>query len=103
MLSPMIAAPVAARITHGNDRRPKCERAAPASNTVSPGTGNPAFSSKEGSTVRRARAKVYENWGSDELVRGNVASARSLLARSMRDRASLRAFILLSKALLGRV
>ena len=64
---------------------------------------NPEFSRKERATVRRARAKVYENWGSDELVRGNASSARSLLARSVRDRPSLRAVILLSKALIGRV
>jgi glycosyltransferase involved in cell wall biosynthesis len=60
---------------------------------------NPDFLRNEPVTVRRARAKVYENWGSDELVRGNATQACSLLARSLLNRATPRALMLLSKAM----
>jgi glycosyltransferase involved in cell wall biosynthesis len=63
---------------------------------------HPDFVRAEPVAVRRARAKVYENWGSDELVRGNVGNARRLLASSVRHHVSLRAVILLSKAIIGR-
>ncbi len=37
-------AAMAVTITQNNDNRPECASAAPASRTVSPGTGTPAFS-----------------------------------------------------------
>jgi glycosyltransferase involved in cell wall biosynthesis len=61
---------------------------------------HPDFLQEEAATVKRARAKVYENWGSGELVRGQLSQARALLLRSLRDRVSLRAVMLLSKAVL---
>lgn len=60
---------------------------------------HPDFLRNETVAVRRARAKVYENWGSDELVRGNATQACALLARSLLNRANLRALMLLSKAM----
>jgi glycosyltransferase involved in cell wall biosynthesis len=64
--------------------------------------GHPDFERRESAAVRHARAKVYENWGSAELLRGNTVLARSLLTRSMRNRANLRVLMLLSKALIAR-
>ena len=61
---------------------------------------HPDFLRDEAATVKRARAKVYENWGSGELIRGDLAQARTLLMRSLRDRISLRAVMLLSKTVL---
>jgi len=43
-LSPRIAPLIAMITTRAKDSRPRCARAPPASNAVSPGTGNPAFS-----------------------------------------------------------
>ena len=63
---------------------------------------NPEFARREPAAVRHARAKVYENWGSAELLRGNPALARTLLTRSMCNRANLRVLMLLSKALIAR-
>lgn len=61
---------------------------------------NPEFPRHEGAAVRRARAKVYENWGSGELIKGELALARSLLLNSLRNRLSFRAAMLLSKVVL---
>jgi glycosyltransferase involved in cell wall biosynthesis len=63
-------------------------------------SSNPEFLRKQRGTVKRARAKVYENWGSGELIRGDLTLARTLLLRSLRDRLSFRAAMLLSKVLL---
>jgi hypothetical protein len=63
---------------------------------------HPEFQRQESAAVRHARAKVYENWGSAELLRGNPALARTLLTQSMRNRANLRVLMLLSKALIAR-
>lgn len=62
---------------------------------------HPEFPRIEAAAVRQARAKVYENWGSAELLRGNAALARTLLTRSMSYRANLRVFMLLSKAIIS--
>jgi glycosyltransferase involved in cell wall biosynthesis len=61
---------------------------------------HPDFLRAERATVKRARAKVYENWGSGALVGGDLPQARNLLLRSLRDRISLRAVMLLSKVVL---
>jgi glycosyltransferase involved in cell wall biosynthesis len=61
---------------------------------------NPEFPRQAGAVVRRARAKVYENWGSGELIKGELALARSLLLNSLRNRLSFRAAMLLSKVVL---
>jgi hypothetical protein len=63
---------------------------------------HPEFLQSAASAVRYARAKVYENWGSAELMRGNPALARTLLTRSMSYRANLRVLMLLSKAIIIR-
>lgn len=61
---------------------------------------NPEFLRREAATVRHARAKVYENWGSGELIKGDLPVARKLLLHSLRNRMSFRAALLLSKVLL---
>lgn len=61
---------------------------------------NPEFLRREGATVRHARAKVYENWGSGKLIEGDLPLARNLLLQSLRNRMSFRAALLLSKVLL---
>jgi glycosyltransferase involved in cell wall biosynthesis len=61
---------------------------------------HPDFLRTHGAVVKRARAKVYENWGSGELLRGDIPRARTLLLSSLQNRISLRAVMLLSKVML---
>lgn len=61
---------------------------------------HPEYLREHESCVRRARAKVYENWGSGELARGNLPRAQSLLLESLRQRIAFRALYLLLKTIL---
>jgi hypothetical protein len=63
-------------------------------------SAHPEFLRTQGAIVKRARAKVYENWGSGALLHGDLTEARTLLLRSLRDRISMRAVMLLSKVVL---
>lgn len=62
---------------------------------------HPEFASASSSTVRVARAKVYENWASGELAIGNRGHAARLAMNSLRSRLSWRATYLMLKAQLG--
>ncbi len=61
---------------------------------------HPEFAERERECVQRARAKVYENWGSGTFIKGDLASARSLLLLSLRNRVSVRALHLMVKVIL---
>jgi glycosyltransferase involved in cell wall biosynthesis len=61
---------------------------------------HPDFARREGAAVKRARAKVYENWGSGTFIKGDLGSARRLLLLSLQNRMSLRALHLMAKVLL---
>jgi hypothetical protein len=61
---------------------------------------HPEYLRDRSACVRRARSKVYENWGSGELSNGNVSRARNLLMRSLRERISPRGLFLFTKAML---
>lgn len=54
-------------------------------------------------SIRRARAKVLENWASDALIKRNFSFAQQLLLRSLKDRITFRAALLLSKTAIGRL
>jgi hypothetical protein len=62
---------------------------------------HPEFLRMERASVRRARAKVYELWGSQALFDGRRALAQSMLTRSVREWANLGAIYLLLKAMTG--
>lgn len=59
---------------------------------------HPEFAETQKHVVRRATAKVYEDWGSNELGGGNCKDATRLLALSLRNRIGTRAAYLLGKA-----
>lgn len=61
---------------------------------------HPEFEQRERACVQRARAKVYENWGSGTFIKGDLASARSLLLLSLRNRVSARATLLMMKVIM---
>jgi glycosyltransferase involved in cell wall biosynthesis len=60
---------------------------------------HPEFLSERATCVRRARSKVFENWGSGELTNGNLVYARDLLMKSLRERITLRGLFLYAKAI----
>jgi glycosyltransferase involved in cell wall biosynthesis len=59
---------------------------------------HPEFAHTQKRMVRRATAKVYEDWGSAEIGEGNFEAATRLLGLSLRNRVGARAGYLLSKA-----
>lgn len=60
---------------------------------------HPEFARENPSAVRRIRAKIYENWGSAAYMKGQLAQARMLLWRAMRNRVSQRSVWLFAKML----
>lgn len=62
---------------------------------------HPQFAQRHWASVRRARAKVLEDWGSQALSGGDASMARSQLLASLRQRPAVRPALLLAKALLA--
>lgn len=62
---------------------------------------HPQFAQRHPRSVRRARAKVLEDWGSQALCGGEAALARRQLLASLRQRPAGRPALLLAKALLA--
>lgn len=61
----------------------------------------PEFAVRHRSAIRRARGRVYEDWGSGALAAGDPVTARLRLWSSLRQRFALRPALLLVKALLA--
>jgi glycosyltransferase involved in cell wall biosynthesis len=64
---------------------------------------HPQFASVQASTVKRAKARVYEQWGSCALVDGDSQAAAKLLFRSLRNRLGSRAAYLWTKTVARRI
>lgn len=60
---------------------------------------HPDFAREQAATVRRMRAKIYENWGSAAYMKGDFAKARALLWKAMQNRVSQRTLWLFAKLL----
>lgn len=63
---------------------------------------HPEFAREQTAAVRRMRAQIYENWGSAAYVNGDLALARGLLWRAMKNRVTQRSIWLLLKTLASR-
>lgn len=63
---------------------------------------HPQFATSQRRTVNQARARVYEDWGSVTLVRGESAGAMDLLGRSLSNKFKPRVAYLYAKAMLRR-
>lgn len=64
---------------------------------------HPEFASSSRDVVRRARARVFEMWGSTALARGDTGLARSVLTRALRERITVRSTYLLVKVIVAEV
>jgi glycosyltransferase involved in cell wall biosynthesis len=61
---------------------------------------NPSFASSSSAVIAKARAKVWENWGSALLVKNDPHAARQCLQTSLANRPSSRALYLFMKSML---
>jgi hypothetical protein len=64
---------------------------------------HPDFAEAHPDIVRRARAKVYEEWGSDALSDGKYDEAILVLGQSLRNRVSSRSTRLWVKTIVRRI
>lgn len=64
---------------------------------------HPQFAALSPSIVKRAKARVYEEWGSSALAQGDFRAAAGLLHRSLKNRLGIRASYLWTKAVTRRI